>query len=217
MGEDVGSSVGVESSINDFISDLASSAPTPGGGAVSALAGALAAALAEMVGQLTTGREKYREVEPQVREILAQLAAQRAELMRLVEQDALAYQQVAAAYRLPRSTDQEREERATAVEVALNLAMEPPRLVAQAARSVLVLAGEIAAIGNPTVASDAGCAALLAQAALRCAGLNVLANVVLLRDRDAAVAARTEMAALEAESAPLLDLALATVRTRMRA
>ncbi len=217
MGEVVSSSVGVESSINDFISGLASSAPTPGGGAVSALAGALAAALAEMVGQLTAGREKYREVEPQVREILAQLAAQRAELMRLVEQDALAYQQVAAAYRLPRSTDQEREERATAVEVALNVAMEPPRLVAQAARSVLVLAGEIAAIGNPTVASDAGCAALLAQAALRCASLNVLANVVLLRDQDAAVVARTEMAALEAESAPLLDLALATVRTRMGA
>jgi formiminotetrahydrofolate cyclodeaminase len=204
-----------ETSVHDFVAALASSAPTPGGGAASALAGALGAALAEMVGQLTVGRAKYRDVEPQVRTMLDQLGAYRAELLRLVDEDAAAYRQVAAAYALPRASDDERAARDAAIQTALVMAMQPPRRIAIVAVDVLRLAGEIAAIGNPSVASDAGCAAVLAEAAVRCAGLNVLANVVLLRDRDAGNAARAELAALEAEAGALRDRGLATVRERM--
>jgi formiminotetrahydrofolate cyclodeaminase len=202
-------------SVSTFVEALASSAPTPGGGAASALAGALAAALAEMVGQLTTGRPKYQDVEPQVRDILEQLGEHRAELLRLVDEDAAAYQQVAVAYALPRATEDERAARDVAVQRALVVAMEPPRLIGTAAFDVLRLAGEMAAIGNASLASDAGCAALLAEAAVRCSGLNVLANVVLLRDAAGGSAARAEVANQESEARELLDHALTTVHTRM--
>lgn len=203
------------SSIHDFVDALASSAPTPGGGAASALAGALGAALAGMVGQLTVGRAKYRDVEPRVREILRQLDGERARLMGLVEEDAAAYQQVGAAYALPRTTDAERATRDAAIQMALLAAMRPPEHIGVAAVEVLRLASDIAEIGNPTVASDAGCAALLADAAVRCANLNVLANVVLLRDEQATSSARAGVAAREAAAGPLLQRTLATVRTRM--
>lgn len=205
----------VESSVHDFVDALASSAPTPGGGAASALAGALGAALAGMVGQLTVGRAKYRDVEPQVRQILQRLDDLRAALMDLVAEDAAAYQQVAAAYALPRATDAERAAREPAIQTALLVAMRPPERIGAAASEVLQLAGDIADVGNPSVASDAGCAALLADAAVRCANLNVLANVVLLRDAQAAAAARAGVAAREAAAGPLLQRALVTVRARM--
>jgi formiminotetrahydrofolate cyclodeaminase len=80
----------------------------------------------------------------------------------------------------------------------------------------LRLAGEIAEIGNPSVASDAGCATLLGEAAVRAAGLNVLANVVLLRDKQIASEARERVTSLETQATELRDQALATVRAKMK-
>jgi formiminotetrahydrofolate cyclodeaminase len=81
---------------------------------------------------------------------------------------------------------------------------------------VLRLANEIAEIGNTTVASDAGCAALLGEAEVRAAGLNVMANVVLLRDEQVAGEARERVVTLEAQAAELRERALATVRAKMK-
>ncbi len=206
-----------ETSLDAFVAALASSAPTPGGGAASALAGALAAALGEMVGQLTTGRARYQAVEPEVRHILGELAARRTELLRLMDEDAAAYGQVAAAYALPRGGEDERATRDAAVRAALGAAIAPPRQIGIAALEVVRLAGAIAAIGNATVASDAGCAALLGEAAVRCATLNVLANAVLLRGDEAAGWALAEAEARDAEAATLREQALATMRARIGA
>jgi formiminotetrahydrofolate cyclodeaminase len=202
-------------SVGAFVGTLASAAPTPGGGAASALAGALAAALAEMVGQITIGRPRYQAVENQARDLLVHLGAQRAALLRLVDEDSAAYQQVAAAFSLPRDTDAHRESREHAIQAALLCAMEPPRAIAAAALECLRDTVTMTDIGNPSVISDAGCAAILADAALRCANLNVLANVALLRDGSAGAAARAECGAREAEAAPLLARVMAAVGQRL--
>jgi formiminotetrahydrofolate cyclodeaminase len=204
-----------EQPVAAFVGALASAAPTPGGGAASALAGALAAALAEMVGQLTIGRPRFQAVEAQVSDLLAQLGARRAELLRLVGDDAIAYQQVAAAFALPHETDAQKDVREGAIQTALLVAMEPPRAIASAALDCLRATVAMSAIGNPSVVSDAGCAAILADAALRCANFNVLANVALLRDHPAGSAARVECDAREAEAAPMLAQVLAAVRHRL--
>jgi formiminotetrahydrofolate cyclodeaminase len=201
----------------DWIAALASAAPTPGGGGASALAGAVAAALAEMVGQLTAGRARYRDVEPTVRGVLDRLAAYRADLLRLVDADAEAYGGVAAAYALPRATDDERQVRDEAIQQALNLALQPPRQIAVVALDVLLAAKLLAEIGNPSVASDAGCAAILAEASIRCAGLNVLANAVLLRDSDLAKMVRLEHEGREHEAAEVAVITLERVKARMGA
>ncbi len=204
-----------ETPVSDFVAALASSAPTPGGGAASALVGALGAALAEMVGQLTVGRPRYQEVEPRVRALLKLLDQSRAELLRLVDEDATAYGQVSAAYGLPRATDEERAARDDAVQHALWVALQPPRRIAEVALDVLRAAGEMGVIGNQSLASDAGCAAILAEAAVRCAHLNVLANIVLMRDQQSGDAERAAIAAREGEARTLQDLTLGAVRARM--
>ncbi|HEY7780441.1 MAG TPA: cyclodeaminase/cyclohydrolase family protein, partial [Ktedonobacterales bacterium] len=198
-----------------FVAELASSAPTPGGGGASALAGALGAALAEMVGQLTVGRPKFQEVEPEVRGALSELEARRAELLRLMDEDAAAYSGVRAAYALPRASDEERAIREAAIQRAVAGAMEPPRRIQAAALDALRLAEVVARVGNPVVASDAGCAAVLAEAAVRCGGLNVLANAVLLHDHAARDAATAEVTARDAQAREMLERALATIHARM--
>jgi formiminotetrahydrofolate cyclodeaminase len=203
--------------LTTWIAALASSAPTPGGGGASALAGAVAAALAEMVGNLTVGRAKFRDVEPAVRDMLTALEGHRATLLRLIEEDAAAYGAVSAAYALPRASEDERHVRGDAIQRALALAIEPPRAIAMSALEVLRLAGALSEIGNPTVASDAGCAALLAEVSVRCAGLNVLANAVLMRDAESAATARREQEAREREAAQLAQSTLERVRARMGA
>jgi formiminotetrahydrofolate cyclodeaminase len=203
-------------SLEEFLDALGSSAPTPGGGAASALVGALAAALAEMVAQLTVGRPKYAAVEERAQTVLRKTQRLRGELLALADEDAQAYGAVAAAYALPRGTDEERRERDEAIQASLQAATQPPLRIMNAGCDVLRLAGEIAEIGNPTVASDAGCAALLGEAATRAAGLNVMANVVLLRDELVAGDAQKRVATLETQAAELREQTLATVRAKMK-
>lgn len=204
-----------ETTVAGFLAALGSNAPTPGGGAASALAGALAAALAEMVAQLTVGRPKYAAFDERVRTIIEQLQANRARLLQFMADDERAFQGVSTAYRLPKGSDEERAARDAAIQAALLAAMQPPLAVMAAACDTLALAEEIARVGNGTVASDAGCAAILGEAAVRSAALNVLANVVLLRDERAASDARQQVLSMETNASDLHKRTMATVRARM--
>lgn len=204
-----------ELEVPTFLEALGSSAPAPGGGAASALAGALAAALAEMVAQLTVGRPKYADVDERVRASITTLRDERASLLRAMTDDERAFQAVSAAYKLPKGDEDERATREAAIQTALRAAMEPPLVVMASVRNVLILTEEVARIGNGTVVSDAGCAALLGEAALRAAALNVLANVVLLRDAAIAADARRQVTEFEAAAAHLCQATMATVRQRM--
>ncbi|HEX6121861.1 MAG TPA: cyclodeaminase/cyclohydrolase family protein [Ktedonobacterales bacterium] len=204
-----------ESTLRAFSEALGSRTPTPGGGAAAALAGALAAALAEMVAQLTTGKAKFRAVEPQVRGVIERARQARVRLLDLMDEDTRAFQAVSLAYALPKGDDVERAWRESSIQAALAGAMQPPLRTMEEGCDVIALAAEIAEIGNPTVASDAGCAALLGEAAVRTAALNVLANVVLLRDAAAATTARDRVGRLEATAASARQRAMVTVYARM--
>lgn len=204
-----------DTTLSAFLASLGSSAPAPGGGAASALAGALAASLAEMVAQLTAGRPKYAAVDERVRVMIAHLQTARARLVQLMADDERAFQAVSAAYKLPKADEAERASREAAIQRALGAAMQPPLAVMSTVCDVLALAEEIARIGNGTVVSDAGCAAILGEAAVRAAALNVLANVVLLRDQAAAADARQQVADVEARALALCQQTMETVRQRM--
>jgi len=204
-----------DTTLSAFLESLGSSAPAPGGGAASALAGALAAALAEMVAQLTAGRPKYAAVDEQVRVVIAHLQTARARLVQLMADDERAFQAVSAAYKLPKADEAERASREAAIQRALGAAMQPPLAVMSTVCDVLALAEEIARIGNGTLVSDAGCAAILGEAAVRAAALNVQANVVLLHDTAVAEQARQQVADVEARALALCQQTMETVRQQM--
>jgi glutamate formiminotransferase / formiminotetrahydrofolate cyclodeaminase len=164
---------GAQPSLDAWIDALASGSPTPGGGSAAALAGALAAALVAMVARLTIGRKAYAAVEDQAREILADADQLRAELRRLVDEDAAAYAGVTAAYKIPKDDPG----RAAAIDDALLAAARPPGEVVKHGRRVLALAQAIEQIGNTNAASDARVAGMLAKTAIDAATENVNVNL----------------------------------------
>jgi methenyltetrahydrofolate cyclohydrolase len=171
-------------SVDELLRRLASGDPTPGGGSASALAGALGAALVSMVCQLTIGRERYAAHEAHARQIQATADALRERLQRGIDEDAVAYDRVIAAYRLPRTSDEERTVRSEAIQNATIHAALVPLSLVEAAAGVIDLAEQALGKTNPNAASDLAVAALLGVAAVDGAAANVDVNLSALTDRE---------------------------------
>lgn len=182
-------SVTNETTLMQFLEELAGAAPAPGGGSAGAAVGAMGAALVSMVCNLTIGKEKFAAVEAEMKEVLAQSEALRAELTRLISDDTAAFNMVMAAFRRPKETDTEKAARREAIQSATQQATLVPLATAKACAGVIELCRVVAEKGNPNAASDAGAAASCAQAGLKAAALNVLINLPSIKD-EAFVAAR---------------------------
>jgi len=102
----------------ELIERMATGDPIPGGGSAAALAGAMGAGLLRMVVALTSGRPAAAGDETELTEIAIGAATCQSELLNLVELDAVAYDGVIRARRLPRETDIERQARAVQVAAA---------------------------------------------------------------------------------------------------
>lgn len=205
-----------ELSSKDFLTELASAAPAPGGGGGAAMAGALAAALSSMVCNLTIGKEKFAAQEPQMKELLAQAEAARAQLLQLVADDAEVFNSFMSCYKLPKATDEEKAARTAAIRAAAKQAAEVPLAIARESFAVLQLAAKLVVCGNPGVITDGACSGLLARAALRCAEYNVRINLGLTKDEEWNAKVQAELSAmlseaekLEAELLRVTDKALA--------
>ena len=170
--------------VTTFLDELASSAPAPGGGSVAALSGALGAALISMVCNLTVGKKKYADVQEDIEALLEKSEALRKELTDLLEEDVKAYTAYSKAAKMPRQTEEQKAERATAMQAALKGATDVPLRIAEAAVKVMDLCMPAAEKGNVWAVRDAGVAVLMAEAALRGAALNVLINLGSLKDAE---------------------------------
>ncbi len=175
--------VGAAAPSDEFLSAIASADPVPGGGSVAAYAGALGAALTRMVAGLTIGKKKYADVEAEMTILSASAGAAADTLSSLVTKDAEAYAGVAAAYKLPRDSDSDKKVRSDTITKALLQAAEVPLETARACAQVAELAAIVAAKGNSNAVTDAGVAALLAEAGCRGAAYNVRVNILALEDR----------------------------------
>lgn len=155
---------------------LAAATPAPGGGSAAAHAGAMGAALVGMVARLTAGKKAYVEVAERMREIADRADALRASLEAAVARDAAAFEAVMAARRLPKDAPEQVAARKAAVEEKTRAAGEVPLEVAAQAVEVIELAAEAVENGAKQAATDAASGAMLAQAALRAAAMNVRVN-----------------------------------------
>lgn len=196
-----------------FIDELASAAPTPGGGGASAYAGALAAALASMVGNLTVGKKTYADVEDEVRASLARLDALRARLVELVDEDARAFEPLAAAYRLPKATPEEQAAKNAALQQALVGASDVPLAIMRAVADVVDEADYLAHHGSKMARSDAGVAAAFALAASDGASLNIFINAASMDDPAQAARYRGEAESLAARTRERCDELFDFVKT----
>jgi formiminotetrahydrofolate cyclodeaminase len=200
--------------LGDFLARLGSADPTPGGGAAAAVVGALGAALIEMTANLTLGKPKWADVQEQARHIEQQAADLRTRLQRLGDADAEAFDTVTSAYRLPRADDAQKAERAKAIQAALQKAADVPLDTARASAQVIELAETAAPLLNSAVISDVLVGALLAQAAVNSAALNVEINLASMTDAERVQHYSSELASVRAELEARVERTLAAGRSR---
>lgn len=200
----------------DFLAALASGEPTPGGGSAAALAGALGAALAAMVARLTLGRKRYADVEAQMQALIPQAEQLRSRLTQLIDEDAAAFDQVRAAYRLPKETAEQQTARQAAIQIALQAASRTPLETLAACLETLRLLEQVAAAGNASAVTDAAVGGLLAQAGLQSAALNVRVNLAGIDDPLFVAASQQSVAAALQEADTLQRRISASVEERMQ-
>ena len=187
-----------------YLDDLASARPTPGGGSAATIVGALAAALVAMVARITRESPRHAAVAERASALVARAEELRAQLTSNRVADELAFEAVIAALALPKTTDEEKVERTARLQHALAGAASVPLHSAELARDVMALALEALELGNRHLASDAGCAAEFAAAAVRSAAYNVRANHPTLKDAELVAKQKAKLAALQSEADDLL-------------
>jgi len=199
----------------EFLTVSSSSSPTPGGGSVSAYVGALAASMTCMVANLTIGKEKYKEVEPQVKDILSQAEMVLSLLKTGLSQDIAEFSNFMAVLKLPKSTDEEKALRTEKLQKVLVSATDTPLGISQNCFKILQLAQELAPIGNKGAISDVGVAAYLAESALKSAMLSVDINLPQIKDASYQERVKLERTRLFEKAAVLCAGTVAVVQSRM--
>ena len=204
-----------ENSIDQFLDDLASSNPTPGGGSAAAIMGAMGAALVSMVCNVSFGKKGYEAAEPELRNMLVRSEELRRRLAAMVAEDIAAFDGLMAAYKLPKSSDEEKSRRAETIQASLKRATLVPLECARACSEVVQMARRAADLGYKHVISDVGVGVAAADSALRSAALNVFINAPTLKDRRFAARAIEEVERLVSASAVESEATSAAVRMKL--
>jgi glutamate formiminotransferase/formiminotetrahydrofolate cyclodeaminase len=168
--------------VNKFLSELASNSPAPGGGSVAALSGALGTALSSMVCNLTLGKEKYKDVQDEIKKALKQSEKLRKELTNLIDEDTNAFNDVIKAFKMPKDTEEQKNKRSNAIQKGYKTASQVPLKTAKTCEKILDIAKVIAERGNVNSITDAAVSALMAKAGVKGAILNVKINLGSIKD-----------------------------------
>jgi formiminotetrahydrofolate cyclodeaminase len=176
----------------ELLNAFRSREPTPGGGSASALGGAVGTSLLAMAAGLPKPRAHRTEDIERLADAGARCAAIGDRLAELMDRDSGAYDLVVAAFRLPKSTEEEKTARSIRIQEALRSATEAPLDTMRACADAIGLAAVIAAFGNRNAASDVHVGLELLRAGLRGAKLNVDVNLSGIKDETFAAAVRRE-------------------------
>ena len=163
-----------DDTIAAFLDQLAARVSAPGGGATAALHAAQAAALLAMVARYSDGPRYDAGL---MNRIVTEADALREDALALAEADAKAFDAVAEAYRLPRTTERETSARSAAISSALAGAARPPADVVRTALLLVSLAEDLLPAGNRNVITDVAAAAEAARAAAVTARLIIEINL----------------------------------------
>jgi glutamate formiminotransferase/formiminotetrahydrofolate cyclodeaminase len=123
----------VNMSLTDFADVTSSESPAPGGGSISAYVAALGISLGTMVANLSSHKKGWDDRWEEFSNWAEKGQQYKEELLRLVDADTKAFNQIMTAFALPKSTDEEKTARAKAIQEATKLAIEVPFKVMQAA------------------------------------------------------------------------------------
>jgi glutamate formiminotransferase/formiminotetrahydrofolate cyclodeaminase len=174
----------VYNTLLEFADETASESPAPGGGSVAAYLGALGASLGAMVANLSSHKKGWDERWKEFSDWADRGQKCKDELLALVDADTASFNDIMQAMALPKATEEEKQARKNAIQLATRKAMEVPFRVMECSLQSMDLLMAMASNGNPNSVSDAGVGALCARSAVLGAGLNVKINATGYEDAD---------------------------------
>jgi glutamate formiminotransferase/formiminotetrahydrofolate cyclodeaminase len=166
----------------DFVDEVSRDTPAPGGGSVAALAGALGAALGGMVANLSVGKGEYDDRYDELCALAERAQALKDALVRGVDEDTLAFDEVITGMRMPKDTEAERAVRKKAIQDGYKAATLVPLSTVEQCRDALSLCLEMARMAPEEMITDVGTGALVARAGLMGAAYNVRINLKSIDD-----------------------------------
>ncbi len=201
--------------LESYLEALASHEPIPGGGSAATLVGAVGAALAAMVARIAARNPKYAALHAAAADAVRRADELRAALMEAGQRDEAAFAQVVAAQAMDRGDPERARRRTDALESALGRAADEPLAAVQLALDVLHLTRDVLDIPAPGLASDVGCAAEFARAALAGSAYNVRVNHRFMRDEARIAEQEARLRACETEAAAAFEAIRSEVAARL--
>lgn len=189
-----------DKSLAGFMEATAAETATPGGGSVSAYVGSLGAALGSMVANLSSHKRGWGKRWKEFSDWAEQGKAIQNRLLKLVDEDTDAFNQVMDAFRMDKNTDEEAQVRDKAIQAATVRAIEVPLQVMRTASEAFPLLGAMIRVGNPNSVTDGAVGVLCTRTAIRGAALNVRINLEGLKDKKAAEKYNSEAGKVEAQA-----------------
>ena len=150
-----------------------------------------------------------------MQDLLARSEQARQKLSDMIKADVDVFDQVMAAYGLPKDTDEDKAARSQRIQSALKEATDVPLACAGLCAEVIQLCQPMAEKGNTNVISDAGVAVLAANAALRSAALNVYINIGGIKDEEFANDRRQQLESLLAGNSELTEEVYELVKSKL--
>lgn len=198
-----------------FNDQLASDSPAPGGGSAAALTGALGASLGTMVANLSGNKRGWDERVAEFSKWGQEGQQIKDRMISLIDEDTDAFNQVIAAFRLPKGTDAEKAARKAAIEAANQHAANIPYQIMETAFSSYPLLEAMAKDGNPNSITDVGVGVHCAHTAVEGGALNVRINLGSIKDAEYCKRMEQQVADLRNRSAEAKARILALVEEKM--
>lgn len=173
-----------DKNIKDFLKETASSSPVPGGGSVAALSAGLAAALTAMVANLTIGKKGYEGLEEEMEKIAKEAEEYKDRFIEYIDKDSESFNQVMAAFKLPKETEEEKEIRKEMIQRSFKVAALVPLEVAREGLKIMDIIETVVVKGNKNAVTDGAVAAMMARTATLSALYNVKINLGSIKDTE---------------------------------
>ncbi|PIR12438.1 MAG: glutamate formimidoyltransferase [Flavobacteriales bacterium CG11_big_fil_rev_8_21_14_0_20_35_7] len=186
----------INMSLSAFADETASESMAPGGGSIAAYVGTLGISLGTMVANLSAHKAGWDNRWKEFSDWAEKGQTYKHTLLALVDEDTQAFNQIIEAFRMPKTTSEEKSLRSQAIQEATKYATEVPLKVMKTACESMEVMKAMVKIGLQNSLSDAGVGALCAKAAVTGAYFNVRINAKDLKNRQLADALLAKAEAL---------------------
>jgi len=202
--------------VKEFIDTLASDSVAPGGGSVSALAGANGAALLAMAGELSYQKKKFKALDEDTKksfkEDIDEFKQGKEDFLIYIDDDTNAFNGLIQAFRMPKSSDEEKEKRSHAIQLATLETIRVPLQVCQLSIKLLRKVANVMPYANQNTLSDQGVGVMMLHNAIHGSAMNVLINLSGLKDQRLASEYRATVENIKEEADKLRESLLEEVQ-----